>query len=233
MEDQELWDLMGDLEDVGLGDSQTKAYLIAGFYEDWEEHLDNESLTVNLVKSFIEDNKADGVDLFYDSLMEPKSPHVDPLISSWFVFADKYLIIKGNFTKVRSVEERLRKDFVIEKEVELKNYKKFESRGISGSVGATGILGTSGTNGSSGSSGTSGTNGSSGSSGTTTVVYSTSGMGGSWSTSGVTVSISTPKMIQTSVKIEMPIRELKYPPEDEIETYGHPLWEKIKGKLGF
>jgi hypothetical protein len=40
-------------------------------------------------------------------------------------------------------------------------------------------------------------------------------------------------MIQTSVKIEMPIRELKYPPEDEIETYGHPLWEKIKGKLGF
>jgi hypothetical protein len=41
------------------------------------------------------------------------------------------------------------------------------------------------------------------------------------------------KMIQTSVKIEMPIRELKDPPEDEIETYGHPLWEKIKGKLGF
>ena len=233
MEDQELWDLMGDLEDVGLGDSQTKAYLIAGFYEDWEEHLDNESLTVNLVKSFIEDNKADGVDLFYDSLMEPKSPHVDPLISSWFGFADKYLIIKGNFTKVRLAEEKLRKDFVIEKEVELKNYKKFESRGISGSVGATGILGTSGTNGSSGSSGTSGTNGSSGSSGTTTVVYSTSGRGGSWSTSGVTVSISTPKMIQSSVKIEMPIRELKYPPEDEIETYGHPLWEKIKGKLGF
>ena len=233
MEDQELWDLMGDLEDVGLGDSLTKAYLIAGFYEDWEEHLDNESLTVNLVKSFIEDNKADGVDLFYDSLVEPKSPHVDPLISSWFGFADKYLIIKGNFTKVRLAEEKLRKDFVIEKEVELKNYKKFESRGISGSVGATGILGTSGTNGSSGSSGTSGTNGSSGSSGTTTVVYSTSGIGGSWSTSGVTVSISTPKMIQTSVKIEMPIRELKYPPEDEIENYGHPLWEKIKGKLGF
>jgi hypothetical protein len=221
MEDQELWDLMGDLEDVGLGDSLTKAYLIAGFYEDWEEHLDNESLTVNLVKSFIEDNKADGVDLFYDSLMEPKSPHVDPLISSWFVFADKYLIIKGNFTKVRSVEERLRKDFVIEKEVELKNYKKFESRGISGSVGATGI------------SGTPGSYGATGYSGTTTVVHSTSGMGGSWSTSGVTVSISTPKMIQTSVKIEMPIRELKYPPEDEIETYGHPLWEKIKGKLGF
>ena len=30
MEDQELWDLMGDLEDVGLGDSLTKAYLISG-----------------------------------------------------------------------------------------------------------------------------------------------------------------------------------------------------------
>ena len=209
MEDQELWDLMGDLEDVGLGDSLTKAYLIAGFYEDWEEHLDNESLTVNLVKSFIEDNKADGVDLFYDSLVEPKSPHVDPLISSWFGFADKYLIIKGNFTKVRLAEEKLRKDFVIEKEVELKNYKKFESRGTSGSYGATGY------------------------SGTTRVVYSSPGASGSWSTSGVTVSISTPKMIQTSVKIEMPIGELKDPPEDEVQTYGHPLWEKIKGKLGF
>jgi hypothetical protein len=236
MEDQELWDLMGDLEDVGLGDSQTKAYLIAGFYEDWEEHLDNESLTVNLVKSFIEDNKADGVDLFYDSLVEPKSPHVDPLISSWFGFADKYLIIKGNFTKVRLAEEKLRKDFVIEKEVELKNYKKFESRGISGSVGATGISGTPGSVGATGISGTPGSYGATGYAGTTTVVYSSPGASGSWSTSGVTVSVSTPKMIQTSVKIEMPIEELedlKDFSENEVETYGHPLWEKIKGKLGF
>ena len=230
MEDQELWDLMGDLEDVGLGDSITKAYSITGFYEDVEEHLDNESLTMNLVNAFIEDNKSDGVDLFYDALTEPKSPHIDPLISSWFGFADKYLIIKGNFTKVRSVEERLRKEFVIEKEVELKDYKKFEPSGTSGSYGATGISGISGTT---------------GYAGTTTVVYSSPGIGGSWSTSGVVVSSSKTaaaststamtiqkKMIQTSLKIEMPIEDLKDPPE-EVETYGHPLWEKIKSKLGF
>jgi len=180
MEDQELWDLMGDLEDVGLGDSLTKAYLVAGFYEGGEEHLDNESLTVNLVNAFIEDNKSDGVDLFYDSLVEPKSPHVDPLISWWFGFADKYLIIKGNFTKVRSVEEKLRKDFVIEKEVELKDYKKLELSGSSGYVGATGISGTAGTT---------------GYAGTTTVVYSPPGFSGSWSTSGVVVSSSNKSRI--------------------------------------
>jgi hypothetical protein len=219
MEDQELWDLMGDLEDVGLGDSITKAYSITGFYEDGEEHLDNDILTANILNAFIEVNESDGADLFLDKLDEPKSPHMDPLVSSWF--GDNYLIIKGNFTRVRSVEERLRKEFVIEKEVELKDYKKLELSGSSGSYGATGI------------SGTPGISGTTGYAGTTTVVYSSPGLSGSWSTSGVTVSVSTPKMIQTSVKIEMPIRELKDPPEDEVETYGHPLWEKIKGKLGF
>jgi len=226
MKDQELWDLMGDLEDVGLGDSLTKAYRIIGFYEDGEGYLDPEIFTSTLVTDFIEKNKRDGVDCFYDSLTEPKSPHVDPLISSWFTFADKYLIISGDFTKVRETEERLRKEFVIEKEVELKDYKKFQVRGPTGSVGSVGATGMSGTSGYTG--------------GTPSTVYSTSGIGGSWSTSGVTVSSSnttasilTPKMIQTSVRIEMPIRELKDPPEEEVETYGHPLWEKIKGKLGF
>ena len=56
MEDQEIWDLMGDLEDVGLGDSLTKAYLITGFYEDdvkYKKYQDNESFTENLMKGFI------------------------------------------------------------------------------------------------------------------------------------------------------------------------------------
>jgi hypothetical protein len=227
MEDQELWDLMGDLEDVGLGDSLTKAYLIAGFYEDGEEHLDNEILTANVLNAFIEANKSDGVDLFLDKLDEPKFPHMDPLVSSWFG-EETYLIIKGNFTKVRSAEERLRKEFIIKKEVELKDYKKFDLSGSSGYVGSSGPTGISGTTGFTGYAGTSST------------VYSTSGMCGSWSTSGVILSssntcasIPTSTMIQTSVKIEMPIEDLKNPPENEVETYGHPLWEKIKGKLGF
>ena len=225
MEDQELWDLMGDLEDVGLGDKLTKAYRIIGFYEDGKEYLDPEIFTTTLVTDFIEENKRDGVDCFYDSLTEPKSPHVDPLISSWFTFADKYLIINGDFTKVRETEERLRKGFVIEKEVELKDYKKFESRGTSGATGAVGATGISGTSGYTG--------------GTYSTVYSTSGIGGSWSTSGATVwssktaSASSSKMVSTSLKIEMEIEDLKDPPEDRVETYGHPLWEKIKGKFGF
>jgi hypothetical protein len=251
MDDQELWGLMEDLEDVGLGDSQTKAYLIAGFYEDVEEHLDNVILTDNVLNAFIEVNGSDGADLFLDKLDEPKSLHMDPLVSSWFG-GEIYLIIKGGFTKVRSVEERLRKEFVIEKEIELKNYKKLELNGISVSYGATGILGssgTSGTNGSSGSSGTLGSSGATGYSGTTRVVYSSPGASGSWSTSEAIVSssktadVSTTtamkiqkKMVQTSVKIEMPIEELedlKDFSENEVQTYVHPLWEKIKGKLGF
>jgi hypothetical protein len=229
MEDQELWDLMGDLEDVGLGDSITKAYSITGFYEDGEDHLDNDILTANILNAFIEVNESDGIDLFLDKLDVPKSPHMDPLVSSWF--GNNYLIIKGNFTKVRAIEERLRKEFVIEKEAELKNYKKLELSGTSGSFGATGISGISGTT---------------GYAGTTTVVYSSPGIGGSWSTSGVIVSSSKTtaasstaatiiqtKMIQTSLKMEMPIEDLKDPPEEETETYGHPLWEKIKSKLGF
>ena len=228
MEDQEIWDLMGDLEDVGLGDKLTKAYRIIGFYEDGEEYLDPDIFTTALMNAFIDTNKWDGVDCFYDSLTEPKSPHIDPLISSWFTFADKYLIISGDFTKVRETEERLRKEFVIEKEVELKDYKKLQNSGTSGSYGATGVIGPTGISGTSGYTG-----------GTYSTVYSTSGIGGSWSTSGATVwssktaSASSSKMVSTSIKIEMEIEDLKDPPEDEVETYGHPLWEKIKGKLGF
>jgi hypothetical protein len=227
MEDQELWDLMGDLEGVGLGDKLTKAYRIIGFYEDGKEYLDPDIFTTTLMNAFIDANKWDGVDCFYDSLTEPKSPHVDPLISAWFTFADKYLIISGDFTKVRETEERLRKEFVIEKEVELKGYKKIEASGSSGFVGSAGATGMSGTSGCTGYTGS-----------TSSTVYSTSGIGGSWSTSGATVRLSnknasSTKIVSTSVKIEMEIKDLKDPPEGEVETYGHPLWEKIKGKLGF
>lgn len=233
MEDQEIWDLMGDLENVGLGDSLTKAYLINGFYEDGEGYTENEILTVNVVKGFIETYKSDGIDLFFDLLKEPELPHTDPLISCWGGFS--YLIIKGDLTKVRSVEEKLRKDFIIEKEIELKDYKKFVLSGTGGLYGAMGSTGTSGTV---------GPVGSTGYAGSSRVIYSTSGMGGSggsFSTSGVTVTLKSnttsrgapPIMIQTSLKIEMPIKELKDPTEDSFESYGHPLWEKIKGKFGF
>jgi hypothetical protein len=228
MKDQELWDLMGDLEGVGLGDKLTKAYRIIGFYEDGEEYLNPEIFTTAFVTDFIEKNKGDGVDCFYDSLTEPKSPHVDPLISAWFTFADKYLIISGDFTKVRETEERLRKEFVIEKEVELKDYKKLQNSGTSGFVGSVGATGMSGTSGCTGYTG-----------GTSSTVYTSPGIGGSWSISGATVwssktaSSSSSKMVSTSLKIEMEIKDLKDPPEDGVETYGHPLWEKIKGKLGF
>jgi hypothetical protein len=234
MEDQELWDLMGDLEDVGLGDSLTKAYLVTGFYEGEEKHLENEIFTGSLLNGFIEDNKADGVDLFSDYLTEPKSPHIDPLVSSLMVITDKYLIIKGDFTKVRSVEERLRKDFVIEKEIELKDYKKFEPNGTSGYYGYGGSTGVTGYAGSAGISGVTG------SAGTTAVVYSSTGIGGSWSTSGIIISSSktasasssVPIMIQRSLKIEMPINDLKDPGGTEVvESYGHPLWAKIKTKF--
>ena len=223
MEDQELWDLMGDLEGVGLGDKLTKAYRITGFYEDGEEYQDPEIFTTTLVNAFMDTNKSDGVDCFYDSLEEPNSPHIDPLVSSWF--GETYLIINGDFTKVTETEKRLRKEFIIEKEIELKDYKKLENSGPSGFVGSAGATGISGTSGYTG--------------GTFSTVYSTSGMGGSWSTSGATVwssktaSASSSKMVSTSLKIEMEIEDLKDPPEDEVETYGHPLWEKIKGKLGF
>lgn len=230
MEDQELWDLMGDLEDVGLGEELTKAYLVGGFYEDGGKYLGQEIFTENLVKSFIEDNKADGVDLFYDTLAEPKSTHVDPLISSWF--GEKHLIVKGNLTKVRMIETKLRKDFVIEKEIELKDYKKFDLSGYTGYTGSTGYVGNAGPTGIAGYAGYTG--------GTSSTVYSTSGMSGSWSASGVTVSssktaaasTSPPRMIQTSTKIKMPINDLKDPGGTEVvESYGHPLWAKIKTKF--
>lgn len=224
MEDQELWDLMGDLEDVGLGEELTKAYLVTGFYEEGEKYTDNESLTVNLVNGFIEDNKTDGVDCFYDTLAEPKSPHTDPLISSWF--GTPHLIIKGNLTKVREIEIKLRHDFIIEKEIELKDYKKFlviESTGVTGYAGFTGTSGVTGYTGSSASPGP-----------------TASQLTGSWSTSGVTVwssktaaaSVSNPRMFNTSLKIEMPINDLKDPGGTEVvESYGHPLWAKIKTKF--
>ena len=227
MEDQEIWDLMGDLEDVGLGDSLTKAYLITGFYEDdvkYKKYQDNESFTENLMKGFIGDNKTDGIDLFYDFLAEPTSPHVDPLISSWL--GVKHLIIKGDLTKVRAIETKLRKDFVIEKEIELKEYKSLLASGSTGYIGSVGPTGIAGYTGYAG--------------GTSSTVYSTSGMGGSWSTSGATVSpaktaaVSTPTstMIQTSLKIKMPINDLKDPGGTEVvESYGHPLWAKIKTKF--
>lgn len=224
MEDQELWDLMGDLEDVGLGDTLTKAYLVTGFYEEEEKHLENESFAEYLLNGFIEDNKADGVDLFYDHLAEPTSPHVDSLISSWL--GVKHLIIKGDLTKVRAIETKLRHDFVIEKEIELKDYKTLLASGSTGYVGSAGPTGISGYTGYTG--------------GTSSTVYSTSGMSGSWSTSGVIVSssktIATPTttatMIQTSLKIKIPINDLKDPGGTEVvESYGHPLWAKIKTKF--
>jgi hypothetical protein len=224
MEDQELWDLMGDLEGVGLGDKLTKAYQITGFYEDGEEHLINDALKSPLVNAFIDTNKWDGVDCFCDSLAEPNSPHIDPLVSSWF--GVKHLIIKGDLTKVRATEERLRKEFIIEKEIELKDYKKLLTSGSTGYIGSVGPTGISGYTGYTG--------------GTSSTVYSTSGMGGSWSTSGATVSPSkttaasttTATMIQTSLKIKMPINDLKDPGGTEVvESYGHPLWAKIKTKF--
>lgn len=226
MEDQEIWDLMGDLEEIGLGEELTKAYTITGFYEDGKEHPNNDVFTFQLVDAFIEANKNGSVDCFWDKLAEPKSPHIDPLVSSWF--GDNYLIIKGDLTKAKATEEKLRKEFIVGEEIQLKDYKKMELSGTSGSYGATGVVGATGISGTSGYTG-----------GSYSTVYSTSGLSGSWSTSGVTVSssktasTSSSKMVSTSLKIEMEIEDLKDPPEDEVETYGHPLWEKIKGKFGF
>lgn len=232
MEDQEIWDLMGDLEEIGLGEELTKAYTITGFYEDGKEHPNNDVFTFQLVDAFIEANKNGSVDCFWDKLAEPKSPHIDPMVSSWF--GDSYLIIKGDLTKVKATEEKLRKEFIVGEEIQLKDYKKMELSGTSGSYGATGVVGATGISGTSGYTGGSYST----SSYSTSTVYSTSGVGGSWSTSGATVRLPnknapSTKMVSTSVKIQMEIEDLKDPPEDEVEIYVHPLWEKIKGKLGF
>lgn len=132
MEDQELWDLMGDLEDVGLGDSLTKAYSIKGFY--FDEGIErNDGLVEAAIRQFADVNSGDGLEVFIDNLLAPDPPAIDPLISH--PFGNRHLLIIGDLTKVRSLEKKLRDDFEIESEYELKDYKKFVLFGSSGYVG--------------------------------------------------------------------------------------------------